>query len=81
MPAGKRLAPMLTRRGAKVSKKHDQAATPFHRAVDHQDVTVQHIVALKRTYSSAHAYVRQRTPLRAHLDVRQELRGGYRSDE
>jgi hypothetical protein len=39
------------RNGAKVSKKHDQAATPFHRAIDHPTMTVERIVALTRTYS------------------------------
>lgn len=39
------------RRGAQLSRKHDQAATPFHRASDHPSMTVDRIVALKRTYS------------------------------
>lgn len=39
------------RKGAKVSKKHDQATTPFHRAIDHPATTVERIVALTRTYS------------------------------
>lgn len=39
------------RHGAKVSKKHDIATTPFHRAIDHPTMTVQRIVALTRTYS------------------------------
>jgi Integrase core domain len=39
------------RHGAKVSKKHDTAATPFHRAIDHPAMTVERIVALTRTYS------------------------------
>lgn len=39
------------RRGAQVSRKHDQAATPFHRASDHPSMTMDRIVALKRTYS------------------------------
>ncbi|WP_445167561.1 integrase catalytic domain-containing protein [Mycolicibacterium sp. Dal123E01] len=39
------------RTGAKVSRKHDKATTPFHRAIDHPDMTVERIVALKRTYS------------------------------
>lgn len=39
------------RTGAKVSRKHDKATTPFHRAVDHPSMTVDRIVALKRTYS------------------------------
>ncbi|WP_111512756.1 integrase catalytic domain-containing protein [Mycobacterium kyogaense] len=40
-----------TRRGAKVSKKHDQATTPYRRAIDHQTMTVQRVIALKRIYS------------------------------
>ncbi len=95
------------RTGAKVSRKHDKATTPFHRTIDHPTMTVDRIVALKRTYSlinpaatqrqiqaltaqlspsppakpqtrrplqspSAHAHVRQRNTLRAHLDVRQQ---------
>jgi hypothetical protein len=39
------------RTGAKVSKKHDIATTPFHRAIDHPNTPVQRIVALTRTYS------------------------------
>lgn len=39
------------RTGAKVSRKHDKAKTPFHRAADHPNTTVERIVALKRTYS------------------------------
>ncbi|ORX07554.1 integrase [Mycobacterium triplex] len=39
------------RTGAKVSKKHDKATTPFHRAIDHPIMTVERTVALKRTYS------------------------------
>ena len=39
------------RHGAKVSKKHDKAATPFHRAITHPNTTVERIVALTRTYS------------------------------
>jgi hypothetical protein len=39
------------RTGAKVSKKHDIAATPFHRAIDHPNTAVQRIVSLTRTYS------------------------------
>jgi len=38
------------RAGAKVSKKHDTATTPFHRAIDHPTMTVERIVALTRTY-------------------------------
>lgn len=39
------------RTGAKVSRKHDKATTPFHRVIDNPTMTVQRIVALKRTYS------------------------------
>jgi hypothetical protein len=39
------------RTGAKVSKKHDKATTPFHRAIDHPSMTAERVVALKRTYS------------------------------
>jgi hypothetical protein len=39
------------RTGAKVSRKHDKARTPFYRAVDHPNTSVDRIVALKRTYS------------------------------
>ena len=39
------------RKGAKVSKKHDEATTPFHRAIDHPTMPVERIVALTRTYS------------------------------
>jgi hypothetical protein len=48
------------RRGAKVSKKHDQARTPFHRAIDHPAMTVQRIVALTRTYSLINPAATQR---------------------
>jgi hypothetical protein len=39
------------RNGAKVSKKHDKAATPFHRAIEHPTMAVDRIVAMTRTYS------------------------------
>jgi hypothetical protein len=39
------------RTGAKVSRKHDTATTPFHRAVGHPGIAVERVVALKRTYS------------------------------
>jgi Integrase core domain len=48
------------RKGAKVSKKHDEARTPFHRAIDHPSVTVQRIVALTRTYSLINPAATQR---------------------
>ena len=37
------------RHGVKVSKKHDKATTPFHRAIDHPTTTVDCTVALTRT--------------------------------
>jgi transposase InsO family protein len=39
------------RKGAKVSKKHDEATTPFHRAIEHPDMTAERIVAMTRAYS------------------------------
>ena len=48
------------RHGAKVSKKHDKAATPFHRAIDHPNTTVARIVALTRTYSLINPAATQR---------------------
>ena len=48
------------RKGAKVSKKHDAAATPFHRAIDHPNITVERIVALTRTYSLINPAATQR---------------------
>jgi len=39
------------RKGAKVSRKHDKATTPFHRAIDHPTMTVERIVVLTRRYS------------------------------
>ncbi|MGP4059037.1 DDE-type integrase/transposase/recombinase [Mycobacterium sp. 4D054] len=48
------------RQGAKVSKKHDTAATPFHRAIDHPAMTVERIVALTRTYSLINPAATQR---------------------
>ena len=48
------------RAGAKVSKKHDKATTPFHRAIDHPAMTVQRIVALTRTYSLINPAATQR---------------------
>jgi hypothetical protein len=48
------------RHGAKVSKKHDTATTPFHRAIDHPTMTVQRIVALTRTYSLINPAATQR---------------------
>jgi hypothetical protein len=48
------------RAGAKVSKKHDTAATPFHRAINHPTMTVEHIVALTRTYSLINPAATQR---------------------
>ena len=48
------------RAGAKVSKKHDNATTPFHRAIDHPTMTVDRIVALTRTYSLINPAATQR---------------------
>lgn len=49
-----------TRHGAKVSKKHDEATTPFHRAIEHPDMTVERIVALTRAYSLINPAAAQR---------------------
>jgi len=46
--------------GAKVSRKHDTATTPFHRATDQPSVTMERIVALKRTYSLINPAATQR---------------------
>lgn len=48
------------RTGAKVSRKHDKARTPFHRAIDHPGMTVDRMVALKRTYSLINPAATQR---------------------
>src|SRR5246127_5998884 len=48
------------RHGAKVAKKHDTAATPFHRAIDHPAITVERIVALTRTHSLINPAATQR---------------------
>jgi hypothetical protein len=48
------------RNGAKVAKKHDIAATPFHRAIDHPTMTVERIVTLTRTYSLINPAATQR---------------------
>jgi hypothetical protein len=48
------------RDGAKVSKKHDTAATPFHRAIDHPTMPVERIVALTRTNSLVNPAATQR---------------------
>jgi hypothetical protein len=48
------------RTGAKVSKKHDTAASPLHRAIDHPNMAVQHIVAPTRTYSLINRAATQR---------------------
>lgn len=48
------------RNGAKVSRKHDTATTPYHRVTDHPGVTVDRIVALKRTYSLINPAATQR---------------------
>ena len=48
------------RHGAKVSKEHDKARTPFHRAIDHPTMTVERIVALTRTHSLINPAATQR---------------------
>jgi hypothetical protein len=48
------------RTGAKVSRTHDKATTPFHRAIDHPGMTVDRTVALKRTYSLINPAATQR---------------------
>ena len=48
------------RNGAKVSRKHDEATTPFHRATDHPTMTVERIVAITRTYSLINPAATQR---------------------
>jgi len=48
------------RAGAKVSRKHDKATTPFHRAIDHPGMALDRIVALKRTYSLINPAATQR---------------------
>jgi hypothetical protein len=48
------------RKGAKVSKKHDEATTPFHRAISHPTMAVERIVALTRTYSLINPAATQR---------------------
>jgi hypothetical protein len=49
-----------TRHGAKVTKKHDEATTAFHRAIDHPTMAVERIVALTRTYSLINPAATQR---------------------
>lgn len=48
------------RKGAKVSKKHDEARTPFHRAIEHPGLAVERIVAMTRTYSLINPAATQR---------------------
>lgn len=48
------------RTGAKVSRRHDTAKTPFHRSIDHPKMTVERIVALKRTHSLINPAATQR---------------------
>ncbi|MCV7303338.1 transposase family protein [Mycobacterium barrassiae] len=48
------------RTGAKVSKKHDTATTPYHRAINHPTMTVERIVGLTRTYSLINPAATQR---------------------
>lgn len=55
------------RRGAKVSKEHDTATTPFHRAVDHPSMTVERIVALARDHSLINPAAQPQVNKRARL--------------
>jgi hypothetical protein len=48
------------RTGAKVSKKHDKATTPFRRAIGDPTITLARIVALTRTYSQINPAATQR---------------------
>ncbi|KAA0107802.1 transposase, partial [Mycolicibacterium sp. P9-22] len=48
------------RRGAKITKKHDKATTPFHRAIDHPTMTVERIVSLTRAHSLINPAATQR---------------------
>ena len=48
------------RDGAKVTKKYDTATTPFHRAINHPDTTVDRIAALARTYALINPAATQR---------------------
>jgi hypothetical protein len=68
------------RDGAKVSKKYDIAATPFHRAIDHPTMAVERIVALTRTYSLINPAATQRRiqALTAHLLTMTTSKAGAR---
>ena len=48
------------RDGAKVTKKYDTATTPFHRAINHPDTTVDRIAALARTHALINPAATQR---------------------
>ena len=48
------------RDGAKVSKKYDTATTPFHRAINHSETTVDRIAALTRTHALINPAATQR---------------------
>jgi Integrase core domain len=48
------------RKGAKVLRKHDKAATPYHRAIDHPTTSVERIMALTRAYSLINPAATQR---------------------
>jgi len=48
------------RHGAKVTKKHDTATTPFHRAMADPDTTVDRIAALARTHALINPAATQR---------------------
>ena len=48
------------RDGAKVTKKSDTATTPFHRAINHPDTTVDCIAALARAHALINPAATQR---------------------
>ena len=48
------------RDGARVTKKYDTATTPFHRAINHPDTTVDRIAALARTHALINPAATQR---------------------
>ena len=48
------------RDGAKVTKRYDTATTPFRRAVNHPDTTVDRIAALARTHALINPAATQR---------------------
>ena len=48
------------RDGAKVTKKYDTATTPFHRAINHPNTTVERIASLARTHALINPAATQR---------------------